>query len=489
MPGYRPKDRALWDTWYIEHEDVVHMFYLQRFLSDRDKEESALGHAVSTDLVHWEQLDDMSPWTGCVFEHAGRFYLYYTMRSRAGRAKVQRIGVATSKDLEHWERYQGNPIITPDPSIYVGVENPGPTGVVDCRDLTVVAAPDGGGWYGVYAGRVPSDEHAEGEAVAVVRSDDLLHWEHLPPAFAPRKYGVVEVPEIFPLDGRWYLLVLTGNVYGNRGIFSDANVIRGTAYAVGERPEGPYREVAGDNTLQGGDDLSGFASRTLLHDGKRIMFNTQRTSDLKDLLSPPYELRASPGGRLRAHYSDYQHAWRTGRLIDPTSPPPIAGLPGTTHFWVTTNGRWDLAEGGYRGDARTGWQTADLGVGARSMEIEARVTLHAGVAAGLTIRPDSAQEHVYGDLVFALNADEGVVEADELNHFPHGHRRLFNMERGRGYHLRLSARPPRYELYVDDVFVLECAFDVDSFPAPTVGLFVDRGECTVTDVSAWQLED
>src|SRR5689334_413654 len=81
---YRPRGMSMWDPWYLEHQGMVHMFYLQRLAKDSNRpqpEEDWLGHAVSPDLIHWTEhalalppnapgtLDDLQPWTGCVVEH------------------------------------------------------------------------------------------------------------------------------------------------------------------------------------------------------------------------------------------------------------------------------------------------------------------------------------------------------------------------------------------------------------------------------------
>jgi len=231
--GFRPAQMSLWDTWHIEHAGQAHMFYLQRLAQGSTRtplEADTLGHAASRDLIHWTEknlalgpgpaggLDDMQPYTGCVVHHDGRFYLYYAMRSKADGGAGQRIGLALSTDLDHWERYSANPVIEPDSRWYVSHRKPLPNGVVDCRDLVIIKDPSGDGWLGFYAARVPSDELGDGAVIAAVHSKDLLHWEHLPPAFAPGKYACIEVPDVYMVDGRWYMTCLTGLEYGKRAI-------------------------------------------------------------------------------------------------------------------------------------------------------------------------------------------------------------------------------------------------------------------------------
>ena len=206
--NYSPTDLYVWDAWYMAVDDQVHAYHLARKRGAANVAadvENSLGHAVTRDLVHWEQrppafgpdpanpLDDRQPWTGCAVWHEGRGYLYYTMRGSADQCRIQRIGLATSADGEHWQRHAGNPIIVPDPRWYATDQAPVPR-IVDCRDLIVIPDPKGG-WLGFYATRIPgSPGRRRGEpggelpqtaAIACVRSPDLLRWEHLPPAFAP----------------------------------------------------------------------------------------------------------------------------------------------------------------------------------------------------------------------------------------------------------------------------------------------------------------
>lgn len=505
MLDYRPNGMSMWDTWYLVHEGKVHAYYLQRQSPESDRapgEEDWLGHAVSDDLVRWTELrlalgpgepgslDELQPWTGCAVEHDGKAYLYYTMRSRPVNGMAQHTGAALSDDLVHWERYPGNPVISPDPRWYISHESPLPGGIVDCRDLIVVEDPDGNGWLGFYAARIPAEEGSETSVVAAVRSDDLLHWTHLPPAFGPRKYACLEVPDVFPLNGRWYLTCLTGHRYGNRGIFSDPHVFQGTIYAVADRLEGPYKEIEGDNTLIAGDGLSGYSCRSVLFEGERYVIYTQPsdkgpTND--STLSPPMRLRTTADGRLRAAYSPRSQVWRQSTLLDGTELPPINKLVQTTPWWPLTNGRWELKDGAYVGSARTGWQSADLGIGAADIEIEAEVTIESGVACGIVLRPNSELAWPGPDIVFALDAEAQTVFSASLQEYADIRQRTCPIERGRPYHLRVCIRRPRVEIYVDGDLLLQFAMTFPDSPAPTIGLFVDRGVGTVRGLAAYAL--
>ncbi len=130
----RLSDKWLWDFWFAQDGSDYHIFYLQASRS-LGKEELrhwnvSIGHAVSQDLRSWNILpdalhpgpagswDDYTTWTGSIIRHDSLWHLFYTGTNRAEKGLVQRIGLATSSDLMHWNRHPANPLITADPRWY-----------------------------------------------------------------------------------------------------------------------------------------------------------------------------------------------------------------------------------------------------------------------------------------------------------------------------------------------------------------------------------
>ena len=501
--GYRPEGMTMWDPWFVAHEGEVHLFHLQRLANGSKRtaaEADHIGHAVTRDLIHWTELpvtvgpgekggmEDMNPWTGCTIVQGGVFHLFYTMRSTRdasrsnyGGGGIQRIGLATSRDQVHWQRHPNNPVLTPDPRWYVHEGKPEPGNKVGCRDLKIIRDPAGDGWIGFYAATVPAEEEAEAACIAVARSKDLIHWEQGPPTFHPKRYGEVEAQDVFPLGGKWWMTCLTTHGHGNRGGYSDPNIVRGTIVAVADQPEGPYREPAPGYALLGGDFTAGNTVSTVEFEGKRYALFQEG-----QFLSPPLELDVTPNGRLRLMWNPRQNAWR-GRSLLPAKLPAPADLL-THHTGGVTAGKWELAaDGSYRGKSRTGWQVADLGFGAADMEVEATVTLESGIAAGLVLRANRSAPAPKGDFVFALDAKDGCVFGASLIMFSPMGRRQFKVERNRAYHLRLCARGDRYQLYVDDELILHGGFPREFVRTqPGFGLFVDRGETVIEKLAVYQ---
>jgi Glycosyl hydrolases family 32 N-terminal domain len=86
---------------------------------------AVIGLAWSDNLLHWELTEpilfpkDGAPWEhGGLYrpnliEHDGTFYLYYNAKTDPApkHGWHEQTGVDTSRDLKHWTRYAGNPIL------------------------------------------------------------------------------------------------------------------------------------------------------------------------------------------------------------------------------------------------------------------------------------------------------------------------------------------------------------------------------------------
>ena len=140
-----------------------------------------IGLVFSDDLRHWERTKDpiLRPEDGgqwehgglyksCLVEHDHTFYLFYNAKDKNkthGRWHEQ-TGVALSSDLEHWERYEDNPVLVH-----------GPRGALDesfASEPCVMRMGDV--WVMFYFG---VDEAGRARDL-VAFSDDLLHWQKHP---------------------------------------------------------------------------------------------------------------------------------------------------------------------------------------------------------------------------------------------------------------------------------------------------------------------
>jgi beta-fructofuranosidase len=222
--GLRLEHNWIWDFWFAEDGAATHVFFLQapRSLPDPDMRHrnATFGHAVSTDLTNWEVLpdplprsrigswDDLATWTGSITRAAETWHLLYTGVSTRDDGLVQRIGLATSNDLVHWERFGDRPVIEADPAWYELLDQ-------DTwhdqawRDPWVVPDPDGNGYHAMITARSRSGPPDARGVIGHAVSADLRNWEVRPPFPSPAGFGQMEVPQVVDAGDSALLLFCT----------------------------------------------------------------------------------------------------------------------------------------------------------------------------------------------------------------------------------------------------------------------------------------
>lgn len=276
-------EKWVWDFWLAQDGPDYHVFYLQapRSLGDADLRHwnVSIGHAVSRNLRDWRVLpdalhpsssegdafDNYTAWTGSVIQHEGVWYLFYTGGRRSEKGLVQRIGLATSVDLFHWEKHPANPLILAHPRWYELLD-------LDLwhdqawRDPWVFQHPARGDFHAFITARVnygPADGRG---VIAHARSEDLVRWDVLPPVTEPGDFGHLEVPQLVGLGGRYYLLfcavaaVHSRRWRGRTGLEPRT----GIHYLVADRPLGPFRFTTDEFLV--GDEIGSFYTGKLVRD-------------------------------------------------------------------------------------------------------------------------------------------------------------------------------------------------------------------------------
>jgi beta-fructofuranosidase len=176
------------------------------------------GHGVARDKIHWEELppafvpsqdaDKEGCWTGCVVEHEGKFYAFYTGIPNFNPLKQVQC-LALSNDLKTWIKYENNPIIADTPE-----------GFGECfRDPQVWR--EGDEWVMIVGGEL---EGGKGGAAFLYTSRDLLHWEYshvLCEGQTERTGYDYECPDFFELNGKHVFLSSRNKTWWQVGEYSN----------------------------------------------------------------------------------------------------------------------------------------------------------------------------------------------------------------------------------------------------------------------------
>lgn len=163
------------------------------------------GHAVSDDLVRWNDLpialaptpggpDKDGVFSGCAVVHDGVPTIAYTGVGPEVQC-VARAADPDDPDLIAWTKFDGNPVIAaPPPELAVG----------GFRDPFIWREDDG--WYCA----IGSGIKGSGGSVLLYRSRDLVRWEYVHELCRGDRDAtgaVWECPNIFALDGKHVLIV------------------------------------------------------------------------------------------------------------------------------------------------------------------------------------------------------------------------------------------------------------------------------------------
>ena len=251
------RDKWVWDFWFCQDGETKHIFYLQapKALGDERLRHfnATIGHACSPDWIHWEVLpdalgpgktgewDDLATWTGSTITKGDSWYLFYTGVNEAEKGLVQRIGVAVSLDLLHWEKYSGNPIIEADPLWYELLDLAAWHDLA-WRDPWVFEHQ--GKYYAYITARAKLGDPSARGVIALAESADLLNWKVLAPVTQPGQFGQLEVPQLVQGEKKVHLVFSTDRFSHAADLLrrTAAPAVTGTASFSADSPLGPFRQ-------------------------------------------------------------------------------------------------------------------------------------------------------------------------------------------------------------------------------------------------------
>ena len=183
------------------------------------------GHAVSDDLVFWEELpvaiSPEQPYengygcrSGSAIEADGKLWLFYNSVSQDN---CETVSAAWSEDGISFNKLESNPV----------VRSPFEGSNIKFRDPFVFRY---GGSFRMLVGA----GSAGIAKVLLYESSDLLNWEYKGELLSDSRYGsVIESPELFEVDGRWVFMIQSekhmptkvlfagGGFDGKRFVFDD----------------------------------------------------------------------------------------------------------------------------------------------------------------------------------------------------------------------------------------------------------------------------
>lgn len=269
------------------YQGKYHLFY-QYYPYDCKWGPMHWGHAVSSDLLHWEYLpaalapDEPYDKDGCFSGSAlvlkdGRHLLMYTGVQRVKRPdgtydELQTQCLATG-DGTDYEKYEKNPVLTEG-------DLPAGSSRSDFRDPKIWRKPDGS--YRCVAGNMAADGSGQ---ILLFQSEDGFDWrfEKILAANHSRFGKMWECPDFFSLDEKGVLLISPQDMLPQGFEYHNGN---GTLCLIGDYEEETDTFVwKSDQAVDYGIDF--YASQTaLMPDGRRILIGWMQNWDTCSTYKP-----------------------------------------------------------------------------------------------------------------------------------------------------------------------------------------------------------
>jgi len=481
---YHPDGLFVWDTWFLQDGDTTHVFHLQvkrpnkdidknfkeqkerivNYVDETDRAtfEATIGHATSKNLLAWTEqptalfrtdpkkvggvtnaYDDGNLFTGCAVKYEGVYYLFYTGNTRRVkdglRRGLQSICLATSTDGIHFKKHPRNPLFSPDPERFYTYPEPlapfkhhAHRGT-DCRDILVVKDPSGQGWLGyVVMRRKGFNDAFHSACIVLCRSDNLIDWDIEGPVCTPNRFNCFEVPDVFNIGSKWYMIALTGDFYGQSDRWADKDITCATIVFEADNPEGPFREVKDNLLLTSSTDKGqGVSARTVERNGERLFFYTHsEVSTGRGSLSWPEKLVPRTEGGLDPVY------WEgvNDAFVAPVDAAPIDVTSDESGFKLIKVREWTPKDPTYM--------------------ITAMVDLHTARAGGIAFsRKDGSDPFLLAQIDCTAKPN-GLVSIECLKDKKIIQKREMNIVRKGAYNLRVIVCGDFIKFYVDERLVL-----------------------------------
>lgn len=340
---FKPKDGWLGDVHPIFWRNEWHVYYLE--VPHEPMRHGLHGihsaDVVSSDLIHWNehpvyQEEPNRPWWLIAnIIQDGTLYSFYNGEDG--------IHLSVSTDGKTGRPYLKNPVIS-----YDSVD------VAQLRDPSVWKNEETGEFWMVLAAKKSTEvHHFYSGAFYYTTSKDLIHWNPVKVLYDPGGINVPECPEMFKLNGRYYLLGSWGTDRVGMG-----------RYRISDHPHGPWRRCRTESI--DGTDIS--APNTASDGKRRLFFGWIPTysgnvdygaSEWGGHLAFPREIWSASDGTLYSRPPVELESLRSGQLLSlsglnsakvigdwQTAPREFATLPGSDYaeiLFPVTQTRFEVA--------------------------------------------------------------------------------------------------------------------------------------------------
>jgi len=422
---------------------MFHLFHLQ---SPVGGQWDGLGHAISTDLVHWKTCEFIpmrgpsGAWdcghtlTGMVIQYRDQYAMTF------GSSPPQQIGVMFSPDLYKWTKYPRNPVLKPVPP-YADKKN------IDWRDAYMFKVDDG--YEALICARMPNGQ----ACIARMQSKNLIYWNALPPIATPKVFQC-EVPEYFTMGDKHYLIFSCGRPIDDK---SRKNT-RGTRYLISDSRTGNY-VMPEDSLLLGSGNgrLDCYVGRTIEMNGKRMLY--YQNCGPRPSAGAPKIIQQNENGTLWAKYWDGLAGLETG------------AVPSKINRKVLKDVEWKLEANRLVGCKDHGVSIFILPPVVSDFNLTCTINIEKGNRGALVFRYD---EKIQKGLVFILDAKSGNVEIAGIEEGQVATRDavMLDLQTSQEHIVRIFVRSEFADCYVDDKFIFSTV--VDDHPlSGKIGFVVD----------------
>jgi beta-fructofuranosidase len=203
--------------------------------------------------------------------------------------------MAVSDDLLTWRKLPGNPVSESAPPHYEQMGS-GQRKMVHWRDPFLFDHGDAVHQL-ICARRTDGDPGTRG-TVALARSTDMRAWEVLPPLEHDRVADEMEVPQLYRIEGRWYLVFVTCGRFLSAGFadrFGGELPERTNFSMVGDGPLGPFRIHGTGQIVRHAPDAYFYAAQLVHHRGQWHLLATVHDGD-SEWISDPVPVHADETG-------------------------------------------------------------------------------------------------------------------------------------------------------------------------------------------------